>query len=62
MHVQHEHLVVKLGRDGQHHVDALQSTDGCEGAAAVDLGYLSPSQLYQTTFEEVVRLDLVDPA
>ena len=56
------HLVVELGRDGQHHADALQSTHGCEGAAAVDPGYLRPSQHYQTTFEEVVRLDLVDPA
>ena len=62
LHVQHEHLVVELGRDGQHHADALQSTDGCEGAAAVDPGYLRPSQHHQTTFEEVVRLDLVDPA
>ena len=62
LHVQYEHLVVELGRDGQHHADALQSTDGCECAAAVDPGYLRPSQHYQTTFEEVVRLDRVDPA
>ena len=40
LYVQHEHLVVELGRDGQHHADALQSTDGCEGAAAVDPRYL----------------------
>ena len=33
-----------------------------KGAASVDSGYLRPSQHYQTTFEEVVRLDLVDPA
>ena len=62
LHVQHEHLIVELGRDGQHHADALQSTDGCEGVAAVDPGNLRPSQHYQTTFEEVVCLDLVDPA
>ena len=50
LHVQHEHLVVELGRDGQHHADALQSTDGCEGATVVDLGYLYPSQHYQNFF------------
>ena len=62
LHVQHEHLVVELGRDGQYHAGAFHSTDGCEDAAAVHPGYLRPSQHYQTTFEEVVRLDLVDPA
>ena len=62
LYVQHEHRLVELGRDGQHHADVFQSTDGCEGATAVDPGYLRPSQHYQTTFEEVVRLDLVDPA
>ena len=60
--VQHEHLIVKLGRDGWHHADALQSEDRCEGAAAVDPGYLRPSQHYRATFEEVVRLDRVDLA
>ena len=62
LHVQHEHLVVGLSHDGQNHADALQSTDGCEGATAVDAGYLRPPQYYQTTFKEVVCLDLVDPA
>ena len=62
LHVQHEHLVVELGRDGQHHANTLQSTDGCEGATAVDPGYLRPSQHYQTTFEDVVHFDLVDAA
>ena len=62
LHVQYEHLVVELGRDGHHNADDLQSTDGCKGAAAVNPGYLRPSQHYQTTFKEVVRLDLVDAA
>ena len=62
LHTQHEHLAVELGHDGQHHADALQSTDGCEGAAKADPGYLRLSQHYQTTFEQVVCLDLVDPA
>ena len=60
--VQYEHLVVDLGRDGQYHAGALKSTYGCEGGAAVDPGYLRPSQHYQTTFEEIACLGLVDPA